>query len=200
MSEKEEWRDIAGYEGLYQVSNSGNVKVVKSFHSTKNGKLFQLKPGANGYVRISLWKNGIRKMLCVHHIVCEAFIGSRPKGKVVNHIDFNRANNRIDNLEYLTTKENIHHSLPRMKEALKKWHDAYNPTRPRGDEHWSHKKPQFIVKGEKQGSAKLTDKKVSNIKKQLKQGARNIDLARQYNVNVTTIERIKYGKGWKHIS
>jgi hypothetical protein len=100
---QEVWRDIIGYEGLYQVSNIGNVKgIIKTLKPNKTSK---------GYLHISLYKNRISKTFKLHRIVAQNFI-SNPENKLeVNHMDGNKLNNKIDNLEWNTRFENNKHAI-----------------------------------------------------------------------------------------
>lgn len=95
------------YEGLYEVSNYGNIK---SLGNNKKRKEKLLKPTVNstGYFIVSLCKNGTRKNRKVHQVVAEVFLNHKPNGlvMVVNHKDFNKLNNHIDNLEIVTNREN----------------------------------------------------------------------------------------------
>lgn len=113
------WRDIKDYEGLYQVSNLGMVRSVDHYVKCKNGVrlvkgiILNLKIERNGYVRCTLCKNGITKTFLVHRLVAMAFPDlvdwiEEAKGKPfnelqVNHKDeFDKTNNRVDNLEWCT--------------------------------------------------------------------------------------------------
>ena len=110
--EKEIWKDIEGYEGLYKVSNIGRVKSVERMKW--NGKGYHkiperiLKAGDNGkgYLYITLCKDGTRKNYTVHQLVGNAFL-SNPQGyKELNHIDEDKTNNRADNLEWCSRSYN----------------------------------------------------------------------------------------------
>jgi hypothetical protein len=96
----EEWRDIDGYEGLYQVSNLGNVR---SFYSNKT-----LKGGTDlgGYKIVSLRKNMTQKTKTVHRLVATAFIPNPDNLPCINHIDENKNNNSVNNLEWCTHQYN----------------------------------------------------------------------------------------------
>lgn len=102
MIEIEEFRDIPGYEGVYEVSNLGRVR--------RNGKI--LKPGKNrdGYLLVSLSKNGIRKTVRVHRLVALSFLSNPNNLPEINHRDENRTNNTVDNLEWCTRDYNINYS------------------------------------------------------------------------------------------
>lgn len=111
--EKEIWRDIKNYEGLYQVSNIGRVKSLERMFINKRGRKQHikeriLKPGTNhnGYFYVSLSDDrGKAKGFLVHRLVCEAF-HENPKDKpCVNHIDENKTNNTATNLEWCTRKQ-----------------------------------------------------------------------------------------------
>jgi hypothetical protein len=101
----EQWKDIPGYEGLYQVSNMGNVKSLNYNHTGKEGLLNKT---ITTYVKVALYKANIKKYYNIHQLVAMAFLGHEINGfeTVVNHIDNNPSNNRLDNLELVTTRYN----------------------------------------------------------------------------------------------
>jgi hypothetical protein len=108
------WKDVIDYEGLYQVSNLGNVKVLQRIKHNHKGKHIAkekiLKPGiTQGYARVVLTKNGVRSTKKVHRLVASAFLGEQ-KDLCINHIDSNRSNNCIENLEWVTHLENMRHA------------------------------------------------------------------------------------------
>lgn len=103
------WIDIKGYETIYKISNLGNVKSL-NFNRTKKEKELLKINGTDGYDYITLTKNGIQKRYPVHRLVCSHFITEDINNKVINHIDFNRKNNNVSNLESITHRENMSHS------------------------------------------------------------------------------------------
>ena len=110
ISEKEVWRDIPNYEGLYRVSNLGRVKSLERIDALgRKRKERILKPqlNHNGYYLIGLCKNSIVKQYLVHRLVYEAFNGTIPEGYEINHLDERPVNNRLENLNLMTHKENI---------------------------------------------------------------------------------------------
>lgn len=101
----EEWKWIKGYEGLYQISNLGNVK---SFCKDKNGTLMSIKNGKGWYLSFRCKDNDNHtKTLRVHVEVAKAFIGDIPKGYQVHHKDGNKQNNAVTNLEIVSPREHI---------------------------------------------------------------------------------------------
>lgn len=103
---QEIYKPIKGYEGLYEVSNLGNVK------SFKRSEPKVLKPKMiKGYSIVSLCIKGQRKQIAVHRLVAEAFIKRIPDKNEINHIDGNKTNNSVDNLEWCTHTENVRHAF-----------------------------------------------------------------------------------------
>ena len=84
----EEWRDVVGYEGLYMVSNWGNVMtLLKKTKTISSVRHMSPSPDKDGYLLVNLWKDGRKTSLKVHRLVCAAFIGECPRGYQVNHKD-----------------------------------------------------------------------------------------------------------------
>ncbi len=102
IKNKEVWASIKGYEGLYEVSNFGNVR------SLKYGKIKYLKPAKNqkGYYLVSLYKNGEVKSHSVARLVAMAFIPNPNNYPQVNHKDENKTNNKVENLEWCNNQYN----------------------------------------------------------------------------------------------
>jgi hypothetical protein len=100
------WRPIPGYERNYSISNYGEIKNLR------RGRLLTPKKPSNGRVgmRVALYNNSKPTSFYVHRLTASAFLPVEDGRHVVNHIDGNYTNNRLDNLEWCTQKENIHHS------------------------------------------------------------------------------------------
>lgn len=115
MIKEEIWRDIEGYEGLYQVSDKGRVR------SLKYGKEHILKPERthNGYLRVNLCKNEKQKHFLVHRLVALTFITNPNNLPDVNHKDENKENNRVENLEWCDCKYNINYGTRTQRIAEK---------------------------------------------------------------------------------
>jgi len=114
---KEQWKDILGYQKLYQISNKGRVKSLNRKVLTKGRRFREVKQkiltsGKNkyGYVQISLSKKGIRKCFRIHRIVAKHFCENYSEQLQVNHLDGNKLNNEYSNLECCTASENMLHA------------------------------------------------------------------------------------------
>jgi len=113
MTNAEKWKDINGYEGLYQISSCGKVKSLERYKKNPNKpikvseKLLKFAINRCGYYIVVLSKDGKAHTYTVHKIVMENFYRKPFKNEVINHIDSNKQNNSIDNLEYVTQKENV---------------------------------------------------------------------------------------------
>lgn len=103
--EIEIWKDIKGYEGIYQVSNLGRIKSL-NFNQQKYEKILKPQKAKHGYYLISL--KGNQKLL--HRIVAQTFIDNPNNEKVVNHKDGNKLNNNVENLEWCSYSDNLKHA------------------------------------------------------------------------------------------
>lgn len=106
---KEVFKDISGYEGKYQVSNLGHVKSL-NYNGTGKEKILQSTDNGYGYYRIHLFKNGKVKSYYLHRLVAQAFIKNPENLPEVNHINQNKKDNRVDNLEWVSSKYNVRYS------------------------------------------------------------------------------------------
>lgn len=118
---QEKWKDISDYEGIYQISNYGRVRSLliwdvnyKNFVKRNKPKILMPTDNGNGYLIINLSKDRKRKSKYIHRLVAQEFIRKPLKNEVVNHKDYNKKNNRVDNLEWCTQKENISYSVINM--------------------------------------------------------------------------------------
>lgn len=117
----EEWKDIKGYDGRYQVSNLGRVKSIWHEQSVGIGqrrlkridkeRMVAITDNGKGYKLVSLSKNGKRKNEYVHRLVAEYFLDKKDGANVVNHKDCNPSNNKASNLEWCSQQENIDYSV-----------------------------------------------------------------------------------------
>lgn len=142
MNNQEIWKDIEGYEGLYQVSNLGRVKSLKRrMYDINNKKIIQYKRekilksyNNRGYKIVKLTKNGKNQFVYVHRLVCSSFnkLSLNNKKAKINHIDENKSNNNINNLEICSQKYNVRYSIKKNKIAqikdnkiIKVWNYLY---------------------------------------------------------------------------
>lgn len=128
--EKEVWKPIDGYIGLYEVSNYGRVKSLKrtvwhkgnGCYMTLSERIMKLRKRKDDYLDVPLHKDGKVRRYLVHRLVSVAFIPNPDNLPQINHLDEDKENNCIDNLEWITCKENINHGThnKRMAEKLSK--------------------------------------------------------------------------------
>ena len=174
-----EWRPIKDYEGLYEISNTGLVKALEKrvdsgkCHRTWNSHIKRFGVDAKGYLRVSLSKEGVNKTYKVHRLVATAFIPNPLQLPCVNHIDGNKTNNHVSNLEWCTHSENLKHAF---KTGLK-----------RND-------------GEFNSQSKLTQEDVDHIRAVYKPRDKEfstVALGRKYGVHRKTITGIVTGQYWR---
>lgn len=149
---KEIWKDIKGYEGLYQISSFGNVKSLDRYIINKNGDK-QYFPGkyltqgiSDSYLKVTLSKNNKQRTFRVHILVARTFIPNPENKPEVNHIDGNKKNNKVNNLEWNTRSENELHAYRnglakpsnKQKQAVAKY----------AKENYSKKVVQYSLNGE----------------------------------------------------
>lgn len=175
--QKEIWKPVKNYEGLYEVSNFGRVKVlarewVAGWNNVKRTHPeFILKPGKtrSGYLSVTLSKNKKTKHCSVHRLVLQAFCGDSDLD--CNHKDGVKSNNYLKNLEYCSTSENILHAY---RTGLKN------------------------NRGENGPGAKLTNDIVKNIREN-KFNLTKKEFAACYNVSISNIKMILLNKTWVHV-
>lgn len=104
------WRDVKDYEGLYQVSDKGEIRKICFINNlVRKPKIFLIKPQRqnSGYLKVVLYKNGKYKNKLLHRIIAETFLENPNGYKEVNHIDGNKDNNKVSNLEWCDRKQNM---------------------------------------------------------------------------------------------
>lgn len=175
---EEIWKDVNEYEGLYQVSNLGRIKslegkkIVFLKHLSKE-KILIVKKNRCGYLYVGLSKDLKRKSYTIHRLIAKAFIQNPDNKLTVNHINGIKTDNRVENLEWNTSTENVYH-----KNNILGKH----------------------CRGENSGMSKLTEKDVLEIRsKYIPYKYSTTKLGEEYNVHNSTICSIINNKIWKHI-
>lgn len=172
----EEWRAVLGYEGLYEVSSAGRVRSLDRKIPHKSG--FYVRPGQllnpclnrKGYAQVTLSRSGHIKTARVHTLVADAFLGPRPAGAVVRHLNGNGADCAKENLRYGTSQDN-------------------------SDDMNTH---GTVLRGERHGRSKLTVDDVRAIRAQHRLKTQKA-LAAEYGVSVQLISRIHQRTLWRHV-
>ena len=173
---KEEWRSVVGYEGYYEVSNSGGVRSVGRKHWNghawwyRNGIMLKPQMNDKGYYIVSLSRNSIVCPTRVHRLVAKVFIENKCDKPFINHKDGNKVNNHLDNLEWCTPLENVRHAIKN------KFHDP-------------------ALSG-----SKFSRDEVKKIRVEYKYSkTSHRKMAKKYNVTPTTIYNLLNFKTWKNV-
>ena len=165
----EQWKPAFGFEGIYECSTSGKVRSVRNVTSSKQGKILKLN-NSTGYSQVQLRKNGAYHHAYVHRLVMETFVG--PSSLTVNHKNGIKTDNRIENLEYATHKENLLHATTVLGKR-------------RGVLHWK---------------SRLNDNNIRDIRRRLLAGETHQSIADLYGVGRVNITCIAIGRTWKHVT
>jgi hypothetical protein len=167
-----EWRPVVGWEGWYEVSSEGEVRRVRQARGVHSaGNTLRRHANAAGYLYVRLTRDSRSNGYLVHRLVAEAFLGPCPERHEVNHLDLDRANATVSNLEYVTRSQNIRHA--RLNGT---------PSTPRGSE---------------KSQAKLTEGDVVVI---LLSTDSHRSLAKRFRVHHSVIGNIKRRKKWRHVT
>lgn len=165
----EVWKNISGFPG-YQVSSLGRVKSCVRMNRRR--EMIRKTPLRAGYPFLVLCKKGERFQIHVHVLVAKAFLDKSATRKHVNHIDGNRTNNTVENLEWVTHRENRIHACRILGKG----------------------------RGSENGNSSLKEHQVKEIKAKLKLGRSLREIAKEYDVVKGTILFIKQGRTWAHIT
>ena len=118
------WKDISGYEGIYQVSSEGDIKRLSSYDSRghlRNEKILKKQISNKGYYQIGLYKDGIEKKYLIHQLVAKAFLINPNNYVEINHKDENPKHNDISNLEWCSRKYNCNYGNAQIKRVQKRY-------------------------------------------------------------------------------
>lgn len=191
----EVWKEVKGFEDYYEVSDKGRVRRKKGKTIYKDGRLAEfsqtiLKQGKNskGYLRVYLSVKSKKYTRSVHRIVAETFLENPENKKTVNHKDCDKTNNEVNNLEWMTNKENMRHAF---KNGCYDERDR-NTINNLG----SYKEGR---KGSENHAAILNEQKVTEIRSLRKKGLKLKEIARIYNVSISVVSSVSKYRSWKHV-
>jgi hypothetical protein len=168
--EQEIWKDVLGFEGIYKVSNKARVMSLLKWRGSDSRILVQ-NISKTGYYVVTLFKPGFNRVYKVHRLIAEAFLPNPENKRTVNHIDGNKLNNTVGNLEWATDLENIRHAF--------------------------ENKLIVTCVGEKQSATKLKEREVLEI---YTSSLPRRSLSKIYNISYTAICSIKNGVTWSHLT
>ncbi len=177
----EEWRPVVGYEGWYSVSCLGRVRRDRASNMTDAGYIMKPSLKKHGYLQVILSKDSQQKTFRLHKLVMEAFVGPYPAGMEIHHKDYDRTNNTLTNLSYVTRLENARYTVESGR--YNKDHGKHGKHRV-GIDHWKAKVTEDDVRAIRQLEGKLTHKEISRL----------------YGVSQYTIFAIIRRKTWRHIA
>jgi hypothetical protein len=171
----EQWKDLPGFCGFYQISDIGRIRRAKRSPTggTRIGKIRNTRIDSYGYYSTAIRSpiTGRHRLIRSHVAVLEAFVGPRPPGRDASHLNGVRTDNRLENLCWETSSENHRRKL----------------------EHGT------LIHGEKHKCSKLKVEQVLDIKTRVGCGERQASLAREYQVSKGLVGRIVKGHAWPHL-
>ena len=174
------WKPVVGSDGLYEVSNQGQVRRSRPGKGTRVGRILKPIITPYGYSSVTICADNLHRRVFIHRLVAEAFIGPIPDGNEINHIDGCKTNNSVGNLEIVTRSENIRHAFK---------HGFYDSPR------------AGFQSGSANLNAKLKESDVIHILLCLRLDVSTVrELAKRHGVNPETVYDIVHGKTWKHVS
>lgn len=169
----EKWRDIPGLEGRHQASSHGRIRWVGPIIGrTYPFKIVKGVKNPDGYLQVRPYPLPDKRSARVHQLVALAFLGPCPPGLEVNHLDGDRANNRPENLEYVSHADNVRHAWV-----------LGNVDR----------------RGEANGRARLTADQARLIRQQHAEGRPRTELAAAFGITAGQVNRIASGAAWSHV-
>jgi hypothetical protein len=171
----EEWMPVLGYSGLYEVSDQGRARRVKTQSGRPSGRL--MRPGyRRDYLNYTLSYLNVQQTFCAHRLVWEAFNGPIPEGMQINHKNGGKRDNRLTNLELCTPQENTAHAYSVLGRV---------------------RTPPPHKVGEANGRAKLKESDLPEIRRLRALGWSQQKIADQFGVNQTIISGILRGAYWR---
>lgn len=166
-------KPVLGFEGLYTVDRFGNVYSLPRYGTGKFKRKMTWAPRPNGYYFVTLSMNNIQKRASVHRVVALAFLGEPDdSSKQVNHKNGDKSDNRVENLEWVTTSANQQHALANG----------------------------MAPKGERSYRAIITEEQAKYVISSYAEGIKQVDIAKKLGVSKHLVNFIIRGRSWKHLS
>lgn len=171
----EEWKDIPGFESIYQASTLGRIRsldrVERDRPLPRKGKVLATYRQAGKHTHVTLYLHGKRCVMLLHRLILRTFAGEPKEGQEGDHINFNRDDNRLENLRWLSKLENMRAYFASGRHAT----------------------------GEKKHGAKLNPAKVLEIRRMREEGKSRQEIAGKFGVSPMAVWQIDNGRSWKHV-
>ena len=164
------WKPVTGYELEYAVSDKGDIKRIKPARGAVVGRLLKPYLNPSGYLYVTLSTPGAQNDFLIHRVVATAFLGK--SNLQINHKNGNKADNSIENLEYVTPSENLTHATRVLHKR-------------RGEKHWN---------------CRLSESDVLKILALRNSGLTHEQIAKAFSVSRPTVSEILLGRKWQHLS
>lgn len=167
-----EWKPARGFERAYSVSSTGLLRSERNGRGTVKGLILKPRFTSDGYIKYALQHNRLRQQVQCHRLVYESFVRPLEEWEEIDHLNGNKQDNRLANLEPVTKLENMQRSF---------------------------RAGRNMAKGSEVGTSKLTEEIVSEIRRKHAQGIKQVQLCKEYDLPKDHVSKIILSKTWRHV-
>ncbi|CAI8775653.1 HNH endonuclease [Pseudomonas donghuensis] len=169
----ETWKPARGFEQAYSVSSTGLLRSERNGRGTIKGLILKPRFTSDGYIKYALQQNRVRQQTLCHRLVYESFVRPLEAWEEIDHLNGNKQDNRLDNLEPVTKLENMRRSF---------------------------RAGRNVARGSKVRTSKLTEQVVSEIRRRHAQGAKQAQLCKEFDLAKDHVSKIILRKTWRHVA
>lgn len=184
--EGEEWRPIPGFEGIYSASTLGRIRHEQGSYRPRT-RLMKPVTASYGYRRVRLFRDHASRVMLIHRVIMLTFVGPRPTGMHIDHVNGVRHDNRFANLEYVTPAENNRRAVARAYEEGREWGGARPPIAPRLTEHERHP------------GGKFSPAIISEVRRSAAAGERQCDIAARLGMSFQHVSSVVRCTRWASV-